>query len=109
MPIKFKRRLFLYVASGAAICVAAQIAILFCFFTYQWFGQFVYLPFYWLSSWPNILVQPFFPKTLPRWLDGMGWPINCFISLVGWVTLGAIIAFVVHGVLSLRRNERDES
>ena len=99
----FTRRLFLYCAAGAIVCVVAQVGLLFCFFTYQLIGKYIYLPFEWLSSWPNMLFQPFFPKTLPSWLDGLGWPINCFISLVGWIILSALVALVVHSILRLRR------
>jgi hypothetical protein len=101
--MSFARRLFVYCAIGAGICVASQIGLLLCFFTYELIGKYIYLPFLWLSSWPNMLLQPFFPKALPNWLDGLGWPINCFISLLRWITLAVLAAVSVHAVLLLRR------
>jgi hypothetical protein len=105
--MRLKRRVVFYCMIATGICVAAQIGSLFCFFTYQIIGKYIYLPFVWLSDWPNTLLQPFFPKTLPSFLDGMGWPISCFISLVGWVALGALSAVIVHSVLLFRRTTPD--
>ena len=102
----FTRRLFLYCAFGAAICGVAQGCFLFCFFTYELIGKYIWVPFFWLSSWPNMIVQPFYPKTLPSWLDKLSWPISCFISLVGWVTLSVVVAVIVHGILLLRRRNK---
>jgi hypothetical protein len=97
--MKFKRRIFLYGAVGAGMCVIAQAALIFCFFTYKITGEALGLFFTWLANWPNMLFQPFFPKTLPSWLDGLGWPINCFISLVGWVTSFVLLGAIVHGIM----------
>jgi hypothetical protein len=96
------RRLFIYCAIGAGVCAGSQVGLLFCFFTHELVGKYIYLPFLWLSSWPNMLFQPLFPQTLPNWLNGLGWPINCFISLIGWLELAALVALSVHGVGLLR-------
>ena len=102
----FNRRLLLYCAAGVIVCVVARVALLFCFFTYQLIGKYIYLPFLWLSSWPNMLFQPFFPRTLPSWLEGLGWPINCFVSLVGWIIVSVIAALLVHIIVLLRQRTK---
>ena len=99
----FTRRLFVFIASGAVVWCVAQAGSLFCFFTYELIGQYVYLPFYWLAMWPNLLVQPFYPKELPSWLQGLGWPISCFISLIGWLVLSVLLALIAHGALLFQR------
>jgi hypothetical protein len=104
----FARRLSFYCMMATGACVVAQIGLLFCFFTHEWFGKFVYLPFFWASSWPNMLFQPFLNRTLPDVLQGLGWPINCFISLVGWLALACLAAISVHGTQLLRRSPSKE-
>jgi hypothetical protein len=104
--MNFKRRIFLYSAVGTGICVAAQAGLIFCFFTYKITGEGVGLLFFWLANWPNMLFQPSFPKTLPGWLDGLGWPINCFISLVGWVTSFVLLGATVHGIMFMYRRSK---
>jgi hypothetical protein len=102
--MRFKRRLFLYCAGAIGISIVAQVGLLFCFFSYTLVGKYIYSPFYWLSNWPNMLFQPLFPKTLPDWLEGFGWPLSCLISLIGWVMLAGFVAIIIH-VLSLSRSQ----
>ena len=83
----------------------AQAGELFCFFTYQIIGKYVYLPFFWLASWPNMLVQPIYPKTMPEWMQRWSWPISCGISLIGWLILSAMAALIAHRVLASRRQD----
>ena len=102
------RRLFIYCAIGTGICVVSQIGLLLCFFTNELVGKYIYLPFLWLSSWPNMLLQPVFPRTTPNSLEGLGWPMNCFISLVGWLALAMFVAVTIHRITVLRRGPTNQ-
>ena len=97
------RRLAVYCTAAGGISIAAHVGFMFCFFTHGLIGKYIYFPFLWLWLLPNRLIDPFMPEKLPRWLDGFSWPINCFISLFGWIVLGVLVAIVVQGILAIFR------
>jgi hypothetical protein len=78
---------------------------LFCFFTYQIIGRFVYLPFSWLANWPQAIFSLFLPRTLPGWYSSFAWPIDCAVSLIGWLLIGIVAACLFH-FISRRRGKR---
>jgi len=99
-----KRRFIRYCVAGAIIWFGAQAGTLLCYFTYEIGGKYLALPFAALSMWPNSLAARFLPKQLSEWFFELAWPISCLIWLIGWVLLSALVAIVVHKVVTYRQD-----
>jgi len=89
--------------AGVIVWFGAQAGSLLCYFTYAIGGKYLALPFAGLSMWPNFLAATLLPKQLPEWFYELAWPIICLISLIGWVLLAALVAIVVHSIVTYRR------
>ena len=100
------RRILFGEIIAAGVWFFSQAGLLFCFFTYQIIGRFMYLPFYWLASWPQEILFLFLPKTLPEWYGMIAWPIGCAVSLVGWLLVGIVAAGLSHFITGRRGKKK---
>jgi len=99
--MSFARTSFLGYAAGVLIWGQLQFMVVFCFFTYGIIGQYIWAPYHVLANWPNWLLHSFLPTRQPNWVVENGWPINCLISLIGWLAVSQLVALVVYGALRL--------
>ena len=81
-------------ATAFPIWLISQIGLLITFATYQLCGQFLYPIFYVLAVWPNALVSLFLPKQLPINYYQVAYPVNCVISLIGWLLLSNTLSLI---------------
>jgi hypothetical protein len=66
-----------------------------CFFTYQWVGRYIYVPFYWLAIWPNVILQAIAPEGFLERFYADGWPASVLASFIGWLILALFIGFIL--------------
>jgi hypothetical protein len=97
--MNLRRRILKAAMVGGAISFVSQVVFWFCYFSGGVWGilPFAIDPLYFLALWPMRVLYLFFPPPLPSWL------IPPIISLIGWVLLATIAAYIFHTFTSCRK------
>jgi hypothetical protein len=98
------RYLIIAVFSGGLTCFLSQFVMLFCYFTYEWVGKYIYLPFYWFAVWPNVILQAIASKSFLERFYADAWPASVLASFIGWIIFALSIGFAIAKLTTLNQS-----
>jgi len=77
---------------GVAVWFLTQLGLFFAFLTAELFGQLLFLPFYLLATWPNIILSLFRGQEASESYYENRYGVQVLVSLVGWLLLSIIVS-----------------